>query len=612
MHRWLVSALALGAISACGGDSPIQPAPARVATVSVTLSAPAVTEGDSLAASAVLKDSLGQALDGRAVSWWSSDPSVATVDSSGEITTLTRGTTSIEATSDGVTGAARLTVNASDFDLSLPWYQGAFLADTTQFVVMVSSKYELASVIASAAGRTAALVDAHTLKCGNCRAGMLDLTGLPVAPIDVTITATDVRGGKRTIVAHLRHDNPPRLSVTAPLSRTVGRPALRAAVSCTDDSGACASLTITTVADPSIAIAQGSSQIDQDIRPAASGVIQIKATDAAGQVTIVSRQVYVEASTRLTELATVPFGRVLDARGSRVLFLQDSLIGDNVQALPVTLWMRDGSQPAESLHTATAIDDASLTPRGAIFRVPAGLSTSIVEVRDGVTTAVMDPALTEPAVADSFAIWNIGQTLFRRDLVSGTTATVATGTINSGNSVAPNGDVAWATTSNDIRWRHNGVDQVVTTDGATALNKRPVTDGAIVAYTKGPFNGTQRLAVWTDGHETIVDSLAAPWIFAADGWVAYTAKNAAGVTHVYTRDPLGVVRAADAFNGTATIDALAPAGVVVLSAAGRRYVAVPPYSTAVDVGVAQGSVIVRDGKILELLGRSVFSISTNP
>lgn len=84
--------------------------PPPVATVSVSLARSVIAPGATTSASAVLRDAQGAALTGRAVTWASSAPNVATVDAGGFITAIAPGTTSISATSEGKSGAAVLTV----------------------------------------------------------------------------------------------------------------------------------------------------------------------------------------------------------------------------------------------------------------------------------------------------------------------------------------------------------------------------------------------------------------------------------------------------------------------------------------------------------------------
>ena len=83
-----------------------------VATVSVSLGASSVVIGLTIQATATARDASGTVLTGRAVTWSSSNTSVATVTSAGVVTGVTAGTATITATSEGKTGSATVTVTA--------------------------------------------------------------------------------------------------------------------------------------------------------------------------------------------------------------------------------------------------------------------------------------------------------------------------------------------------------------------------------------------------------------------------------------------------------------------------------------------------------------------
>jgi uncharacterized protein YjdB len=83
---------------------------APVASVSIAPPTPWVLIGGTLQLVATLKDARGNVLTGRAVTWASSAPSVATVSSSGLVTGVTEGTDTITATSEGHSGTAVLSV----------------------------------------------------------------------------------------------------------------------------------------------------------------------------------------------------------------------------------------------------------------------------------------------------------------------------------------------------------------------------------------------------------------------------------------------------------------------------------------------------------------------
>lgn len=104
--------VAIGSLIACGGggDTGKIAAPPIVSTVSVTLARSPIAVGSITTANVVARDAQGASIAGRAVTWNSSNLSVAVVDGSGTITALAEGTAFIAATVDGVKGVALLTV----------------------------------------------------------------------------------------------------------------------------------------------------------------------------------------------------------------------------------------------------------------------------------------------------------------------------------------------------------------------------------------------------------------------------------------------------------------------------------------------------------------------
>jgi hypothetical protein len=81
-----------------------------VATVTVVLANPDLTQGATTQAVATLRDGSGNVLSGRAVTWSSAATSVASVSASGAVTAVGPGAVLITATSEGKSGSAALTV----------------------------------------------------------------------------------------------------------------------------------------------------------------------------------------------------------------------------------------------------------------------------------------------------------------------------------------------------------------------------------------------------------------------------------------------------------------------------------------------------------------------
>jgi uncharacterized protein YjdB len=86
---------------------------APVASVSITPSSASVLLGATQQFTAVLKDANGNVLPGRSVTWASSNSLLAPVSSSGLVSGLVLGATTITATSEGESGSATITVTTS-------------------------------------------------------------------------------------------------------------------------------------------------------------------------------------------------------------------------------------------------------------------------------------------------------------------------------------------------------------------------------------------------------------------------------------------------------------------------------------------------------------------
>lgn len=97
-----------------GGVSVVQstPLPAPVRSVRITAPVTTLRVGDGVALSATPLDSTGQPLAGRAVTWSTSQPAVATVGSTGVVTGVAPGTVTITAMSEGITATQELSVTA--------------------------------------------------------------------------------------------------------------------------------------------------------------------------------------------------------------------------------------------------------------------------------------------------------------------------------------------------------------------------------------------------------------------------------------------------------------------------------------------------------------------
>jgi len=87
------------------------PAPVPVATIAVSPTSATLQIGATQQLSAVTRDANNNVLTGRAISWSSANPAIATVSQSGLVTTVSAGSVSVSASSEGQVGSSAITVN---------------------------------------------------------------------------------------------------------------------------------------------------------------------------------------------------------------------------------------------------------------------------------------------------------------------------------------------------------------------------------------------------------------------------------------------------------------------------------------------------------------------
>ena len=88
------------------------PPPASVATITVSPATASLQTGGSIQLSATTRDSAGNVLSGRVITWASANSAVASVNSTGLVAAGQAGSTQITATSEGKSGSASINVSA--------------------------------------------------------------------------------------------------------------------------------------------------------------------------------------------------------------------------------------------------------------------------------------------------------------------------------------------------------------------------------------------------------------------------------------------------------------------------------------------------------------------
>ena len=202
------------------------PSPAPVATVTVTPTPTSVLAGATVQLTATLKDSAGNVLVGRTITWTSSATGVATVSTSGLVTGVTGGTATITATSESKSGTALVTVTVpipvatvtvtpnpsgvrvgGTLQLTAVTKDSAGNVLTGRTITWTSSATGVATV--SATGRvTGVSAGSATITAtseGQDGTSALTVTLVPVATVTVTPNPTSIFvGGTAQLIATLR------------------------------------------------------------------------------------------------------------------------------------------------------------------------------------------------------------------------------------------------------------------------------------------------------------------------------------------------------------------------------------------------------------------------
>jgi uncharacterized protein YjdB len=210
------------------GTATITVSQAAVATVTVTPSPLSMSVGQATQLTATLKDAVGNVLNGRTVSWSSSNPAAATVSANGLVTAVAKGSATITATSEGKTGSADVTttnvavgsVTVQPQDPSVvvgsSVQLNAIVRDangnivTDRAVAWSSSNPGVATVSSSGVVMGAAVGSASITATSEGKSGATIVSVIPVPVGSVTVspaTASTHVGSTTTLAATVRDQN---------------------------------------------------------------------------------------------------------------------------------------------------------------------------------------------------------------------------------------------------------------------------------------------------------------------------------------------------------------------------------------------------------------------
>jgi hypothetical protein len=485
------------------------------------------------------------------------------------------------------------------------------VGESLTVAVNLSSPYSITRATAQVEGEVTDLLYGPSGR-DNAWLGDLSLAAY-TSPSDraVVIRAWNGNGDSARASVAFRFDRRPTLTVVTPTGDAVATPSLRVTATCTDDDPAgCAEVIV--FSGSTLARAEGGS-LDEDVSfaqlPGQARSVIIGGRDRAGQLDSVVRTVFVEAGATLTRVAEGGPGTIVDATADRLLVINSAGDADTVTIVDRAGGSRTVVYVPDTAALRVPQEAAALVAGGALFVIGPWTRESLYEWRSGaLTTLSPNVAYASFVAVGDYAIWNAGNTLYRRDLVAGLTVDIAT-TSSDDNDVAANGDVVFTSGGAVQRWRSGAIATV-------GSGYAPVTDGANVAYARGPvLTGPFTIAMFDGVTEAVLASnqyyqpVHASHYLARNGWVAFTREDLTRIRQGWVRSPAGVLRQVGFFGGHNWIEDIGPDGTVVFFVDGGLRYRAPPGGSTVEIGSRLGRAKYIDGQLHVLIGPTLFRVN---
>jgi uncharacterized protein YjdB len=527
-----VSFVLLPLVAACGGgggDTPTTPEVVSVSSVDVSPATSSIEVGQNTTLSATPRAANGSALSGRAISWSSSEPSIASV-ANGVVSAVAPGTVTISATSEGRSGSAAVTVTP------IPVARVVLSIDSTTLIVGASTT--LTAQTQSAAGTTLSgriiawssttpavatvtngavtAVSIGTTRIvataeGRADTAVVTVTPVPVATVAISpATSSLFVGETTTLIATARDANGGALtgravtwSSSAPSNASVAAGVVTAIAPGT--------VTIT-------AIVEGNSAT------ATVTVAQIPVATIVLSPT--SASVQVGATTTFTATARDAAGNTLTGRSM-------SWSSSSTSIATVSNGIVTGVAPGVATITATS-EGRSATAQVTVTNAAAVWSASN-ELRVGtIDTTIQFRKIA--IAADGRAVSAIGTRVYERSAagVWNTTGTVISGSPAVNRVLADPSGVLWATGSNGVIMRRTVSGWIPENTGTNAQSFESIdiaADGSGFAAGNSPSVIYRRstAGVWTTQNVTNTIVLSEMGVAGSNFAVTAGASNSAGV-----------------------------------------------------------------------------------
>lgn len=486
----------------------------------------------------------------------------------------------------GLANSTTITVTSSGnpFKIRFTENQGVITSDQLYVsILLIKSEYEINSIIARVENKSTPLVYSNFVACNNdCIGGFrgfIDITDLSYGEHVVEVVVTDVKGTISTSYLKIFHDNPPHLSISSPANYNLALPSTDISASCNDDSPSGCTIDVFLCNDK--LVSSNENKLDQSVDLSAylgsSCLIKFSATDSQGQVTQVSRTIFVENSANLIPVLKTD-GNILDAQRDHLLYLTSDQSGNSLKLLN----RNDNSSLSVKPPENELIRSAYISNYGAMFVAgESRLDAKIYDWNNGTLYNLGPDSLGSVQVNGDFAIWNKSSSLIKRDLSSLTNTELSSHAGNWKNDIASNGATVWWDNDYQINF-NNGVTTQITSD-QLFRNTYPITDGHSSVYLKSAiccneavtitlFNGDSEVALGSarsDSPDPLFDYQI------HDNWIAYTEIGKLTQINIWTYDPLGQRTQRTYFGSNKSytrIESLGEAGELMLISNNKRYI----------------------------------------
>jgi uncharacterized protein YjdB len=539
--------------------------------------------GSKTPLTAIAYDAAQNPLTGRAITWTSSNQSVATVDATGMVTAVAAGSATITGTSEGKSDAATVSVTQGPITTVVvtPDSVSMFATQTTQLAatgrdatgaaiagttfIWSSSNTSVASVSSNGVVTAVSTGTATITATSNGHSGTATVivTSVPVATVTVSPPAVFVPLGTTT-------------ALTATMKDANGNVLVNRAVTWSSSNDQIATVSpsgvVTTVAQGTVTITATS-----EGKTGTATVSVGPPSVASVTVSPATTSVNVGQTTSLTATPKDANGVVLTGR--IVTWASSNTALATVSATGVVTGVAVGSV------TITA------TSEGRSGTATVTIASTVSSVTVAPTTVSVDAGLTTTLVA---TVKNLSGTVVTDRVVTWTTSNAATATVSStGVVTGVSPGTATITATSEGKSGSSTVTVLLVPVGSVTI--APTTSSVAVGQT------TTLTATVKDRNGTVVTDRVVTWVSVNPG---IATVSSTGVVTGVAPGTTTITATSETKSGSATVTVtLAPVATVTVS---------PPTATVVVLGTTTLTTVLKDANGNVLTGRVVTWSSSNP